>query len=96
VDSGIKKDLSLDNLRKRYVIVMDRYCMCKKCIETLDLLLHHEVAKDLWVLTFHLFGLEWIMPQMVLELLACWRGQLGSRHRLEASRMSPLCLMYCI
>jgi hypothetical protein len=32
----------------------------------------------------------------VIELLACWRGQLGSRSVLDAWRMSPLCLMWCI
>jgi len=77
--------------------MMDRCCMYKKCEKTIDhFLLHYEVARDLWVLIFRLFGLEWIMHQMELELLACWRGQLGSHRRLEAWRMGPLCLMYCI
>ena len=48
--------LILDNLRKRHVIVMDWCCMCKKSGEFIDyLLLHCEVARDLWVSIFHLF-----------------------------------------
>jgi hypothetical protein len=65
----------LDNLRKRHVIVMDWCGMSKKSEETMDyLLLHYEVARDLWVSIFRLFGLEWVVPQRVMELLAGWRS----------------------
>jgi hypothetical protein len=60
------------------------------------LLLHYEVARELWASIFRLFGVEWVMPRRVIELLACWRGQLGSRNILEAWRMTSLCLMWCI
>jgi hypothetical protein len=36
------------------------------------------------------------MPQWVVELLASWRGHFGSRNNLEAWRMAPLCMMWCI
>jgi hypothetical protein len=56
--------------------VMDWHCMCKKSGESVDhLLLNCEVARDLWVSIFHLFGTEWVMPQLVVELLASWRGK---------------------
>jgi hypothetical protein len=35
------------------------------------------------------------MPQWV-ELLASWRCQYDSPHMLEARRMAPLCVMWCI
>jgi hypothetical protein len=47
-------------------------------------------------LIFRLFGVEWVMPRKVIELLDCWRGQLGSRLVLAVWRMSPLCLMWSI
>jgi hypothetical protein len=54
---------------------MDWCGMSKKSEETMDyLLLHYEVARDLWVSIFRLFGLEWVMPQRVMELLAGWRS----------------------
>ena len=40
---ALEKILTIDNLRKQPVIVVDRYCMCKKNGETIDHLLHCEV-----------------------------------------------------
>jgi hypothetical protein len=42
------------------------------------LLLYCEVARDLLVSIFRLFGLEWVLPQRMVDLLVCWRGRLGS------------------
>lgn len=53
------KILTLNNLRKKNVIVMDGYYMCKKSGKTIDhRLLHCEVARALWVIIYRLFGLE--------------------------------------
>jgi hypothetical protein len=47
--------------------------MCKKNGESVDhLLIHCEVATQLWHYIFTLFGNEWVMPQKVLDLFACW------------------------
>jgi hypothetical protein len=62
------------DLQKRHVIVVDWCCMCKKSEEPIDhFLLHYEVARKL----FRLFGVVWVMPQRVRDLLVSWRGQLG-------------------
>jgi hypothetical protein len=59
--------------------------MCKKSSESIDhLLLHCEVARDLWATVFHLFGIEWVMTQWVVELLASWRNQNGGLRNFEA------------
>jgi hypothetical protein len=42
----LEKILTLDNLRKRNVIVVDWCCMCKRNGEFVCLLLHCEVGKD--------------------------------------------------
>jgi hypothetical protein len=40
--------LTLDNLRKRKVIVVDLCCMCKRSEESIDhLLLYCEIAREL-------------------------------------------------
>ena len=36
------------------------------------LLLHCSLARDLWSTLFSLFGVAWVMPSGVVELLACW------------------------
>jgi hypothetical protein len=69
------KILTLDNLRKRNAIVVNLCCMCKKSREFIDhLLLHCEVARELWSSLFNLFGVDCIMPRRVRELLVSWRG----------------------
>ena len=60
---ALGKILTLNNLIKLQVIVMDWSCLCKKSLESIDhLLLHREVVRDLWVLVFRLFRIEWVMP----------------------------------
>jgi hypothetical protein len=44
---ALGKILTLDNLRKRNIIVVDWYCMYKKSGKSIDHLLHCEVARDL-------------------------------------------------
>jgi hypothetical protein len=45
--------------------------MCKKSGESIDhLLLHCDVARDIWSYFLILFGVEWVMPRRVLDLLS--------------------------
>jgi hypothetical protein len=30
------------------------------------------VARDLWDMVFCLFGVDWVMPREMLDLLFCW------------------------
>jgi len=65
--------LTLDNLRKRKVIVVEWCCMCKRSGESINhFLLHCEVARELWNAIFSLFGVECVMPRRVIELLDCF------------------------
>ena len=71
--------------------------MCKRNGESVDhLLIHYPLAFDLWSMVFTLFGIHWVMPKIVVELLDCWQGKFG-RHRNAAIWMAvPHCLMWCI
>jgi hypothetical protein len=69
--AALGKILILDNMRTRHVIALDRCCLCKRSGETIyHIIFHCDVARELWALIFHLFGLEWVMPQSLVELLA--------------------------
>lgn len=88
---------SLNNLRKRHVMVIEQCCMCTKSEESIDhLLLHCKVTRDLWESVFRLFEIEWVLLFWVAELLASWIGQFGNHCNLEAWRMAPYCVMWCI
>ena len=75
------KCLTVDNLRKRKIWILDWCYMCKCNGESVDhLFLHRLVAMDLWSMVFGLFGVSWVMPQSVVRLLACWLGRFA-RHQ---------------
>jgi hypothetical protein len=68
--------------------------MCKKNGESVDhLVIHCEVATRLWHYMFTLFGIEWVMPQKVLDLFACWNHEGGRDLAKAIWRMAPLCLL---
>uniref|UniRef100_A0A2N9JAL9 Reverse transcriptase domain-containing protein n=1 Tax=Fagus sylvatica TaxID=28930 RepID=A0A2N9JAL9_FAGSY len=71
--AALDRILTTDNLRRRWVIIMDWCCMCKNSGESSShLLLHCSVAWELWNFILNLFGLQWVMPRDVRELIACW------------------------
>jgi hypothetical protein len=77
--------------------MMEWCCMCKKSKESIDHLLHHcKVARDLWVSVFRLFGMEWVVSQWMVELLASWRGRIVNHRNIEVWRTALMYLMWCI
>jgi len=91
------KILTHDNLRKRNVLVVEWCCMCKKSGESIDhLLLHCEVACNLWNYILTLFGVQWVMPRKVLELFTCWGDSFRCDPTKEVWLLVPLCLMWCL
>ena len=71
--------------------------MCKCNGESVDhLLLNCPIASDLWSMILVLFGLSWVMPKSVVELLACWQGHFGCHRNGHIWMVIPHCLMWCI
>jgi hypothetical protein len=94
--AALGKILTLDNLRKRQVVVINRCFMCKKDGESVDhLLLHCEVAHALWCNIFSRLGLSWVMPSSVLDLCACWCFS-GRTRSAVVWKMVPICIFWSI
>jgi hypothetical protein len=94
--AALGKILTLDNLRRRHVIVMDRCCMCKRSGESVDhLLLHCDVASAIWSAFFSRFGLSWVMPRRVVDLFDCWWSS-GRPRSAAVWKMVPTCLFWCL
>ena len=71
--------------------------MCKCNGESVDLLfLHCLVAMDLWSMILGLFGVSRVMPQSVVELLACQQGRFDHYRNGHIWLIVPLCLMWCL
>jgi hypothetical protein len=90
------KILTLDNLRRRGMVVVNRCWLCEADEESVDhLLLHCRVTRTLWNAFFTRFGLCWVMPNTVKDLYACW--WMGGRSRSAVTwKMVTLCIMWCI
>ena len=89
--------LTIDNLRKRRLIVTEWCYMCKRNAETTNhLLIHCDAASKLWNLFFSIFGIQWVMPGSVRDLFACWRQKSDRGNQRLAWRVVPLCLLWCI
>ena len=95
--ASLGKILTIDNLHKRHVIVLDWCYMCKRCEKLVDhLLLHCSIASELWSLVFCLFGIQWVMPHTVLELFEVWQWKFAQHHHIDVWRLVPHYLIWCI
>ena len=95
--AALGKILTIDNLRKRQLIIMDWCCMCKLSGETGNhLLLHCLIAWELWTMVLSIFSTTWVMPWGVEDLLSCWTGTCGKSEAGKIWKMTPHCLMWCL
>ncbi|KAF5453608.1 hypothetical protein F2P56_028501 [Juglans regia] len=68
------KILTIENLRKHGICIVDWCYMCNKDSESvIHLFLHCEVAKSLWNVIFGRLGISWVMPKQVVNLIAGWK-----------------------
>ena len=54
------------------------------------------LAQHLWDSVFNLFGIHWVMPRTVCDLLMCWPGVLGKNMHAVIWRTIPHCLLWCV
>ena len=74
------KILTIDNLCRRRIWVLDWCFMCKRAGESVNhLMLHCEYAQELWSMIFCMFGISWVTPHSTHALLHCWRRK-GPAH----------------
>lgn len=77
------------------VFVVDWCCVCNNG-ESVDHLLHFEVANALRSTIFSFVGLSWAMPKWVVDLFACWRGLNGNPHSAAVWKILLSCLLCCL
>jgi hypothetical protein len=95
--AALGKILTIDNLRKRHLIIIDRCCLCKLSGESVDhILLHCPLARELWSMVFGLFGLDWVMPCQVLQLWAAWQVRGADHRNMVIWRVVPHCVIWCL
>ena len=66
--------LTIDNLVKKNLSLVNWFCLCPCDKETVDyLLLHCSFAHALWSEVFLLFGVQWVMPNSEYSCLSSFR-----------------------
>ena len=69
------KVLTLDQLKRKGIPLVNRCCLCEEYEETIDhLLIHCSRAKMLWDLLLAVTGFNWVFPRTVCQLLLTWQG----------------------
>ena len=92
-----RKFLTIDNLQKRKVWILDWCYRCNCKGESVDhFFLHCPIAMDLWSMVLVLFGVSWVMLQSIVGLLACWQGKFGHHRNGHIWLIVPHCLMWCL
>ena len=76
--------------------LVNRCCMCCCKEESVDHpLFFCLVVHSLWMYMLQLFGIDWVMPGLVADLLFCWYHWLG-KHNSDIWNLVPGCLMWII
>lgn len=88
--------LTAENLRKRKINYVSWCFMCKSSGDNVDhLLIHCPVAMRLWWGVLCWFGITWVMPGTVKEVLFSW--SFGKRRRRRTTwNVAPLALMWVL
>ena len=90
------KILSCDNLMRRGYTLVGWCCMCHNAGETGNhLLIHCTLASDLWHLILRSFGVPWVFPNNIADLLFGWFNCFG-KHNCSVGNLVPLCLMWTV
>ena len=71
--------LTIDNLVKKNLPLVNWCCLCRCDEETVDhLLIHCRFASALWSEVLIMFGVQWVLLETIVSLLFAWRNWLGT------------------
>ena len=70
---------------------MNWLCLCKQHGGSVDhLLLYRQMARELWSFFLCLFGVQWVMP----NILVSWKGRYARHGIRDIWNATPLCIMW--
>ena len=82
--------LTIDNLIRRRQVLVNWCCMCRSDAESIPhLLLHCRVAYHLWTVALALFGMVWVQPGSVVDVLWSWKGESVGSERKKVWSWNP-------
>ena len=91
------KVLTLDRLQKRGWQFPNRCFLCGCEEETVNhILLHCTVVRVLWEIVLVLFGIQWVFPETIKDMLFSWRGSFVGKKRKKIWTSIPFCIFWTV
>ncbi|KAJ9708505.1 hypothetical protein PVL29_000510 [Vitis rotundifolia] len=89
--------MTLDRLQRRGWQFPNRCFLCGCKEESVNhILIHCTVVKVLWDLVLGLFGVKWVFPLTVKEVLFSWRGAFVGKKREKLWKSIPLFILWAV
>ena len=89
--------LTLDQLKRRGIPLVNRCFLCEEKEETIDhLLIHCLRAKMLWDLLLAITDANWVFPHTVRQLLLAWQSASVGKKRKRVWMAAPLCIFWTL
>ena len=63
---------------------------------TFHILLHCIVVKTLWEIVLAIFGVQWVFPESIKEVILSWRGSFVGKKRKKIWNFIPLCIFWTV
>ena len=77
--------------------MVNRCVLCKENEESADhILIHCGKTRELWTLLLYSFGVMWVFPELVRNLLLEWKIKGLEKKRSVVWKMAPICLFWSI
>ena len=91
------KVLTLDQLKRKGIPLVNRCRLCEENEETIDhLLIHCSRAKLLWDFLLAITNLHWVFPCTVRQLLLAWQSASIGKKRKRVWMAAPLCIFWTL
>ena len=91
------KVLTLDQLKRRGIPLVNKCFLCEENEETIDhLLIHCARAKMLWDLLLAITEANLVFPRTVRQLLLAWQSASVGKKRKRVWMAAPLCLFWTL
>ena len=91
------KILTVDTLIKRRWQMVNRCNFCKESEELADhILIHCTKRRELWIFLLALFGVAWVFPNSVRNLLFQWKVKGFQKKNRAVWCLAPIFLFWCV
>ena len=88
---------TIDMLMRRGWSMVNRCNLCKENEESADhILIHCDKTRKLWNSLLSFFGVIWVFPNLMRNLLGEWKIKGLGKKRKAVWRLAPICLFWCI